>query len=69
MLDSDLDLVYVGNETDLVMFEGSGKEMHEDDFNAALSSRTSNTTNDCFTERVARARWQNQSVRSLLHCA
>src|SRR5438477_10817298 len=26
MIDSDLDLVYVGNETDLVMFEGSSKE-------------------------------------------
>src|SRR5262249_2149596 len=36
MLDSDLDLVYVGNETDLVMFEGSGKEISEADFNAAL---------------------------------
>src|SRR6267143_336749 len=27
MLDSDLDLVYVGNETDIVMFEGSGQEI------------------------------------------
>src|SRR6478752_2257617 len=36
MLDSDLDLVYVGNETDLVMFEGSAKELPEADFNAAL---------------------------------
>src|SRR6187399_2350611 len=36
MLDSDLDLVYVGNETDLVMFEGSAKEITDDDFNAAL---------------------------------
>jgi polyribonucleotide nucleotidyltransferase len=36
MLDSDLDIVYVGNETDLVMFEGSGKEITEADFNAAL---------------------------------
>ncbi|HEV2390977.1 MAG TPA: polyribonucleotide nucleotidyltransferase [Verrucomicrobiae bacterium] len=36
MLESDLDLVYVGNETDLVMFEGSAKEMPEADFNAAL---------------------------------
>src|SRR5712675_2153990 len=36
MLDSDLDLVYVGNETDLVMFEGSAKEISDDDFNAAL---------------------------------
>ncbi len=30
MLDSDLDLVYVGNETDLVMFEGSAKEVSEE---------------------------------------
>src|SRR5207247_9984439 len=34
--DSHLDLVYVGNETDLVMFEGSAKEITEADFNAAL---------------------------------
>jgi polyribonucleotide nucleotidyltransferase len=36
MLESDLDIVYVGNETDLVMFEGSAKEVSEADFNAAL---------------------------------
>ncbi len=36
MANSDLDLVYVGNETDLVMFEGSAKEVSEADFNAAL---------------------------------
>src|SRR6266436_1821643 len=33
---SDLDLVYVGNERDVVMFEGSAKEVTEADFNAAL---------------------------------
>jgi polyribonucleotide nucleotidyltransferase len=36
MLESDLDLVYVGNETDLVMYEGAAKEITEADFNAAL---------------------------------
>ena len=36
MLDSDLDLVYVGNENDLVMYEGSAKEISDADFNAAL---------------------------------
>src|SRR6516225_9208258 len=36
MAESDLDLVYVGNETDLVMFEGSAKEITEADFNSAL---------------------------------
>jgi polyribonucleotide nucleotidyltransferase len=36
MLDSDLDLVYVGNETDMVMFEGSANEITEADFTAAL---------------------------------
>src|SRR5947209_12508865 len=36
MLDSDLDLVYVGNEHDIVMYEGSAKEITEADFNAAL---------------------------------
>ena len=34
---SDLDLVYVGSETELVMFEGSAKEVSEADFNAALA--------------------------------
>src|SRR5688572_7847686 len=33
---SDLDLVYVGNATDVVMFEGPGKEVTEEDFKAAL---------------------------------
>src|SRR5438309_8997367 len=36
MAESDLDLVYVGNEKELVMFEGSAKEIPEADFNAAL---------------------------------
>src|SRR3989449_3171015 len=36
MSESDLDLVYVGNDSDLVMFEGSAKEISEADFNAAL---------------------------------
>ncbi|MGV3772598.1 MAG: polyribonucleotide nucleotidyltransferase [Verrucomicrobiales bacterium] len=35
--ESDLDLVYVGNERDMVMFEGSAKEITEEDFNAALA--------------------------------
>jgi polyribonucleotide nucleotidyltransferase len=34
--ESDLDLVYVGNENDIVMYEGSAKEITEEDFNAAL---------------------------------
>src|SRR4029077_6289821 len=37
MAESDVDLVYVGNETDLVMFEGSAKEISEADFNTALA--------------------------------
>ncbi|MEK7683974.1 MAG: polyribonucleotide nucleotidyltransferase [Verrucomicrobiota bacterium] len=36
MAESDLDLVYVGNATDLIMFEGSANEISEEDFNAAL---------------------------------
>jgi polyribonucleotide nucleotidyltransferase len=36
MKESDLDLVYVGNEADIVMYEGSAKEISEADFNAAL---------------------------------
>jgi polyribonucleotide nucleotidyltransferase len=34
--ESDLDLVYVGNETDIVMYEGSAREISEADFSAAL---------------------------------
>jgi polyribonucleotide nucleotidyltransferase len=34
--ESDLDLVYVGNADDIVMYEGSAKEITEADFNAAL---------------------------------
>ena len=36
MKESDLDLVYVGSEKEMVMFEGSAKEITEADFNAAL---------------------------------
>lgn len=36
MAESDIDLVYVGSEKDLVMFEGSSKEISEADFSAAL---------------------------------
>src|SRR5450759_2602372 len=34
--ESDLDLVYVGNTNDIVMYEGAAKEITEPDFNAAL---------------------------------
>lgn len=34
---SDLDLVYVGNERELIMFEGSAHEISESDFMAALA--------------------------------
>src|SRR6266850_1296502 len=37
MIESDLDLVYVGNATDIVMYEGAAKEITEADFNAALT--------------------------------
>lgn len=36
MAESDLDLVYVGNTTDVVMYEGAAKEITEADFNEAL---------------------------------
>jgi polyribonucleotide nucleotidyltransferase len=36
MLESDLDLVYVGNEKEMLMFEGGAKEISETDFKAAL---------------------------------
>ena len=37
LAESDLDLVYVGSETELVMFEGSAREVSEADFMAALA--------------------------------
>src|SRR5271155_3971160 len=36
MRDSDLDIIYVGNTSDVVMFEGAAKEISEADFMAAL---------------------------------
>src|SRR6202012_4721617 len=36
MAESDLDLIYVGNSSDVVMFEGAAKEITEAEFNAAL---------------------------------
>jgi polyribonucleotide nucleotidyltransferase len=36
MAESDLDLVYVGNDKDIVMYEGAAREITEVDFNAAL---------------------------------
>jgi polyribonucleotide nucleotidyltransferase len=36
MAESDLDLVYVGNDKDIVMYEGAAKEITEADFNSAL---------------------------------
>ncbi|MDB6025213.1 MAG: polynuc phos: polyribonucleotide nucleotidyltransferase, partial [Verrucomicrobiales bacterium] len=36
MADSDMDIVYVGSRTDLVMFEGAADEISEAEFSAAL---------------------------------
>jgi polyribonucleotide nucleotidyltransferase len=36
MVESDLDLIYVGNASDVVMFEGAAKEISEAEFIAAL---------------------------------
>ncbi len=36
MFDSDLDLIYVGNETEMMMIEGSGEQVPEETFIAAL---------------------------------
>jgi polyribonucleotide nucleotidyltransferase len=35
-MDSDLDLVYVGTENDVIMIEGSALEIPEEDFIKAL---------------------------------
>ena len=36
IVESDLDLIYVGDENNVVMFEGSANEISEDDFSAAM---------------------------------
>src|SRR5580692_4380833 len=36
MAESDLDLIYVGNAMDIVMFEGAAEEITEEEFKAAL---------------------------------
>src|SRR5580658_4471272 len=36
MLESDMDIIYVGNSTDVVMFEGASKEITEAEFVAAM---------------------------------
>jgi polyribonucleotide nucleotidyltransferase len=36
MAESDLDLIYVGNANDMMMFEGTAHEISEEDFKAAL---------------------------------
>src|SRR5204862_3968599 len=36
MAESDVDVVYVDNDCDIVLFEGAAKEMSEADFNSAL---------------------------------
>src|SRR5581483_6413813 len=36
MAESDLDIIYVGNQDDIVMFEGAAKECSEEDFMAAM---------------------------------
>ncbi len=62
MLESDLDLVYVGNETDMVMYEGSAKEITEADFNAALKfGQEAIQPVDCRAEGTGRPRRQAQT--------
>ena len=43
--ESDLDLVYVGNKTDVIMIEGAADELPEDEFIQALHFAQSNVTN------------------------
>ncbi|MEM9080923.1 MAG: polyribonucleotide nucleotidyltransferase [Verrucomicrobiota bacterium] len=42
--ESDLDLVYVGNKTDVIMIEGAANELPEEDFKAALRFAQENVT-------------------------
>ncbi len=42
--ESDLDLVYVGNKTDVIMIEGAGNEIPEEDFIKALHFAQENVT-------------------------
>lgn len=46
-LESDLDLVYVGNKTDVIMIEGAANELPEDQFVKALFFAQENVTKLC----------------------
>jgi len=51
MLDSTLDLVYVGNEEEVMMIEGAAEEISEDDFNKALEFARTQVKEMCALQR------------------
>jgi polyribonucleotide nucleotidyltransferase len=65
MAESDLDLVYVGNDKDIVMYEGAAKEISEADFNAALEIRAgSHPADDRRAKRTRREKPERRNARS-----
>ena len=65
MLESDLDLVYVGNDKDIVMYEGAAKEISEADFNAALKfAQEVDPADHCRAKRTRRESRQKRNAKS-----
>ena len=68
--ESDLDLVYVGNDKDIVMYEGAAKEITEADFNAALKYRAgSHPAAHRRAERTRRQSRQEETRNHAQHCS
>ncbi len=51
MFESDLDLIYVGNETEMMMIEGSAEQLPEDKFIEALEFAQSQVVKICAAQR------------------
>jgi polyribonucleotide nucleotidyltransferase len=64
--ESDLDLVYVGNEKNIVMYEGSAKEISEADFNAALQFGQECCVPLIAAQRNSPPRWAGRNAKSRL---
>ena len=68
--ESDLDLIYVGNSADVVMFEGAAKEISEADFMAALKIRPRMLpADDSGAEGTGGARRKEETRNHRQHCA
>jgi len=62
MFDSDLDLIYVGNETEMMMIEGSGEQIPEADFIAALEYAQAQVVKIIAAQRQLAAMYSKQKA-------